>query len=340
MPSHDSAAVAAQTVAFAHGDPNVVADGSKRLPLPREKRKGRMGLCLSGGGFRATLFHLGALRRLNEVGALSQMDTISSVSGGSIINGLLAKVWPRLTGDANGVFTNFGDLVERPMLEFCSRNIRDWPILWGRLWPGNWYRLTLGGKTGANLLADLYERWLTPALTLGDLTKIYDAGGPNFVFCAANLQTGVNFTFNAFDVGDWMIGHTAARNLALSTAIAASSAFPVAFPPLILHPNRAEAFAGGKLAESAHRAELIGAIRLTDGGVYDNLGLEPVWKDHELVFCSDGGQPFTVAPRPGKWMVARLYRASEIIGNQAIAVRKRWLLASYEKHVYGGSYWG
>lgn len=327
-------------VAFAHGDPNVEADGSKRQPLEREKRKGRMGLCLSGGGFRATLFHLGALRRLNEVGILSQMTTISSVSGGSIANGLLSRAWPSLVADQQGVFTNFGELVEQPLRVFCSRNIRDWPILWGRLWPGNWYRLTVGGQTAANLLADIYEQRLVPTLTLGNLTGTYDNEGPNFVFCAANLQTGVNFTFNAFDVGDWMIGHTVARYLPLSKAIAASSAFPIAFPPLVLHPQAADTFVGGKLAGSPSWGDLVKAIRLTDGGVYDNLGLEPVWKDHEFVFCSDGGQPFTVAPRPGKWFVSRLDRASGIIGNQALAVRKRWLIASYEKHVYGGCYWG
>src|SRR5206468_1770941 len=55
---------------------------------PREDRKG-ISLCLSGGGFRAALFHLGAVRRLNEVGLLSKVDTFSSVSGGSIASGLL-----------------------------------------------------------------------------------------------------------------------------------------------------------------------------------------------------------------------------------------------------------
>ncbi|HWB13194.1 MAG TPA: patatin-like phospholipase family protein [Pirellulales bacterium] len=299
-----------------------------------------MGLCLSGGGFRATLFHLGALRRLNETGMLSKMNTISSVSGGSIANGLLSKAWPSLAVDKEGVFTNFGQLVEQPLREFCSHNIRDWPILWGRLWPGNWRRLTLGGQTAANLLADMYENRLVPGLTLNHLTGIHKTEGPNFVFCATNLQTGVNFTLNAFDVGDWMIGHTPARDLPLSKAVAASSAFPMAFPPLILHPAAEDRFTGGKLARSPNRGELIKAIRLTDGGVYDNLGLEPVWKDHEFVFCSDGGQPFTVAPRPGKWSVSRLSRASGIVGNQALAVRKRWLISSYEKHVYGGCYWG
>lgn len=62
---------------------------------PRE-RKG-LALCLSGGGFRAALFHLGALRRLNELGILSALDTITAVSGGSILAAHLAaaiRPWP------------------------------------------------------------------------------------------------------------------------------------------------------------------------------------------------------------------------------------------------------
>src|SRR5438105_1009666 len=66
------------------------------LPAPVAERSG-MALCLSGGGFRAALFHLGALRRLNEVGILSQISTFSSVSGGSILAAHLAsrlRPWP------------------------------------------------------------------------------------------------------------------------------------------------------------------------------------------------------------------------------------------------------
>lgn len=48
-----------------------------------------IGMAISGGGFRATLFHLGALWRINELGILSKIDRYCSVSGGSILNGLL-----------------------------------------------------------------------------------------------------------------------------------------------------------------------------------------------------------------------------------------------------------
>src|SRR5215467_3631485 len=62
-----------------------------------------MALCLSGGGYRAMLFHLGALWRLNEVGLLKGLKRISSVSGGSITAGMLGLKWKQLTFDKNNV---------------------------------------------------------------------------------------------------------------------------------------------------------------------------------------------------------------------------------------------
>jgi NTE family protein len=54
------------------------SDGDVKPPMPG------IALCLSGGGFRAMLFHLGTLWRLNEFGYLPKLKLISSVSGGSI----------------------------------------------------------------------------------------------------------------------------------------------------------------------------------------------------------------------------------------------------------------
>jgi NTE family protein len=62
-----------------------------------------IGIAVSGGGFRAMLFHVGAFMRLNELGILSKAERISSVSGGSIAAGFLAKPWNGLgaPGDTN-----------------------------------------------------------------------------------------------------------------------------------------------------------------------------------------------------------------------------------------------
>jgi len=57
----------------------------------------KVGLGLSGGGFRASFFHLGVLARLAEVDALRDVQVLSSVSGGSIVGahfpGSQAPAW-------------------------------------------------------------------------------------------------------------------------------------------------------------------------------------------------------------------------------------------------------
>ena len=53
----------------------------------------RLGLALSGGGFRAAAFHLGTFLKLRELGLLDKVDVISCVSGGSIAGGFLAANW-------------------------------------------------------------------------------------------------------------------------------------------------------------------------------------------------------------------------------------------------------
>jgi len=68
---------------------------------PTEPSQG-LALCLSGGGYRAMLFHLGVLWRLNEAGVLPKLDRVSTVSGGSITAGVLALNWEQLEFDDNG----------------------------------------------------------------------------------------------------------------------------------------------------------------------------------------------------------------------------------------------
>ena len=72
-------------------------------------------LCLSGGGYRAMLFHLGALWRINEVGLLQRLARISSVSTGSIVAGLLGLKWQVLRFDSAGVAAGFDAEVVAPL---------------------------------------------------------------------------------------------------------------------------------------------------------------------------------------------------------------------------------
>jgi NTE family protein len=76
--------------------------------LGNEHVQDGIALCLSGGGYRAMLFHVGALWRLNELGYLAKLDRISSVSGGSITAALLGLRWEARWGNGSPVRGNRG----------------------------------------------------------------------------------------------------------------------------------------------------------------------------------------------------------------------------------------
>ena len=117
------------------------------------------GLALSGGGFRATLFHLGVTWRMNELGQLATLERITSVSGGSILAGHLGHTWRDLNF-AGGVATNFDDVVARPVQAFCARTVDTWAIAKGKLNPFS---------TAADYAASAYDKHLYNGATLHDL---------------------------------------------------------------------------------------------------------------------------------------------------------------------------
>ena len=294
------------------------------MPLPQTSRSG-VGLCLSGGGFRAALFHLGALRRLNELGILSQVTTVSSVSGGSIVAAHVAahlRPWPS-RGTAAG---DWDDRIALPFHSFTSQNIRTWPLV-RRLLPWNWFR----ESTAIEALAEVYHQRLT-GFSLRDLPST-----PRFIFCATDMAYGVNWTSEHHRIGDYQVGYSEPPpDWLVARAVAASSCFPPVFNPL---PVRLDwkAFVGGKAVTGPERDACLADLRLTDGGNYDNMGLEPVWKDHQVVLVSDGSGTFD--PSPDRSLIWRLNRYVEIQGRQSAAVRKRWLISSFISGALAGTYW-
>src|SRR5439155_19681952 len=104
--------------------------------IHREVAEGRA-LCLSGGGYRAMLFHAGALWRLNELGWLQALDRISSVSGGSIVASLLGLKWRVLGFDAKGIAQRFGEEIVGPLRALASSTIDVPAVALGIPWPGS-----------------------------------------------------------------------------------------------------------------------------------------------------------------------------------------------------------
>ena len=177
--------------------PDVAAQQEE--PLPRASRRG-IGLCLSGGGFRASLFHLGALKRLNELGILARKDfqTITSVSGGSITAAALATALAKRKTDETGPINKetWDREVRDPLREFTRRDVRTGPFL-KRFLPWKVWK----SETTVEALAARYEKDLT-RLRLKELPE-----RPQFLFLATDMAYGVSWEFTRDRMGDFQGGY-------------------------------------------------------------------------------------------------------------------------------------
>ncbi|MDP3000802.1 MAG: patatin-like phospholipase family protein [Bryobacterales bacterium] len=295
------------------------------MPFSSEGVAPGCALAVSGGGFRATLFHLGSLWRLNQLGFLPKLDRISSISGGSITAGYLAIKWNKLQFGASGYAPNFALEVVDPLRAFCSNNIDLIAIGESALLP--W-------KKASDIVEAAYRDKLFGDANLQQLPE-----SPRFVINATNFATGVSFRFSKPYAGDYRIGLIRNPKFRISQAVAASSAFPPVLSPVILEvdPESFEKTEGADLYDDAgFRKRLV----LSDGGVYDNLGLETVWNRYQTVLVSDAGAPFSFECVPDTGWAQQAMRAMDIATNQSRGLRKRALIADFRSNARNGAYWG
>lgn len=227
----------------------------------------RIGLALSGGGFRAAAFHLGVFRELARLHLLWHVDLLTCVSGGSIAGAFIAANWGN------------DDALHRLEKYLQTRSIAVSSVVAGLLSPF---------ASRLDKLAESYDNDLFKGITLDDLRN-----GPRVYLNATNLATGNMFFFVAgaamrSELGEHELGVFDAPNFSVAKAVSASSAFPPVFPPL-------------KLDATDYPAADVEYVTLTDGGVYDNLGVNPVFRhrnDLDFAIASDGGKPFAIEPEP------------------------------------------
>ena len=282
-------------------------------------REPKLALCLSGGGYRAMLYHAGALKRLNEFGLLSVVDRFSSVSGGSIAAGVLARDWKTLAFDHVGVAQRF-EAVEQVLFDLAGQTI-DWQS--GLLGIAPW-------TTGAKQLARRYRRLLFGATTLQDVP----AERPRFVFNTTNMATGNLFRWSGSYAADHAVGRIERPALGLAEVVAASSAFPPFLSPLRV--SQPSAMLDRVAGRSVGKARV--HLWLTDGGVYDNLGLQTVQTFH-TVLASDGGAPLTYANRVGHNWGSQTLRTVGLVYAQVSRLRRHQLVDELARGERLGALW-
>ncbi len=302
-----------------------------------------IGLALSGGGSRAIAFHLGCLRALHELGILSEVKVISTVSGGSVIGGLYAAHGESFPEFESRVRQLLAQGLMQPAIRkaFTTteglRALYCWMIL---LFVNAMVFAVSRAAWAISLLfpADRRSRWRTEALhapvrrfasrtTLlrrvfedifeGKRLRDLPAAGPLLIINAADLRTGSAFYFSRQSSGSWRLGELADPDVSLAHAVTASAAYPLLLPALdeVLPFNK---------NDGTRREE---RVTLTDGGVYDNLGLAPFWPDRDprislnvtktdSIICCRAGYGLRFDP-PSQFLLARLTSAFACIHDRA-----------------------
>jgi predicted acylesterase/phospholipase RssA len=219
----------------------------------------RIGLALSGGGFRAAAFGLGALRALHDRDVLDKISIVSGISGGSLLTALWAY-GPRRFDEFDDTVTDLlrgglqNELVSRALtpraaLRSTFSAMRALASRQGRSY----------SRTDA--LVEALAARPFGALQMTDVTH----AGLDTIISATDMSTGNAVRFGSALSASSPYGRIL-DEVSVAEAVAASAAFPVLLPAL----HRRYAFE--RTDGTRHDETLV----MTDGGVYDNLGLAPL----------------------------------------------------------------
>lgn len=279
-------------------------------------------LTLSGGGYRAMLFHLGAIWRLNELAYLPKLSVISSVSGGSITAAQLAIGWRHLVFDQTGVASNLEDILVEPIRKLATHTLDVPAILAGMVTP----------LDATDYLVHGYQRYL-----FGDHRLQEFPDKPRFIINATNLAHATIWRFSKSLMGD-AYGVVPRPNALVAQAVAASSAFPPFLSPVELRIPTHE-ITSVIDNETDGNEEFVQPIYLTDGGVIDNRGVPSVARRYRTILVSDGGAGIVRNTDVKTDWIQQIRRIVDIMGSAYDSTSRRALIESYSTGDHLGTFW-
>jgi NTE family protein len=300
----------------------------------------KIGLALSGGGVRAAVFHAGVLLRLADEDLFEAVSAVSTVSGGTLAAALVISRaglrWPDSMEFREEVYPRIRTLLTTTDL-FSLAAVG---------WRGIWRYNTRLFSRRAGILADLLTRNWEIDGKLGDLPD-----HPLWWINTMCLETGKNWRFSKREMGDWQFGRHYNPRFKLAEAVAASAAIPYAIGALEFDlPSE-----GWFRTDPATRRPIErivpskAAVRLWDGGTYENLGLEAMYKPQEdlrgcdFLICSDAsgrlGAPTSVSSKINALFSGDLAgpRLFDVTSDQIKALRSRMFMADISSGRVRGS---
>ncbi|MDR1352517.1 MAG: patatin-like phospholipase family protein, partial [Treponema sp.] len=281
----------------------------------------KIGLSLSGGGIRATIFHLGICKYLAEKGLLSSVTHISSVSGASLCGALIfAKSGNKWPSDARFL----KDVLPAIRQTILKNNIQTAALLRLPFSPAYW------GNRAALIAKVMQEKWGV-AGTMRDLPE-----APLWDINCTTFETGKDFRISRQKMGDYILGYVKNPDLPIASAAAASAGFPILIGPLKLDAKK---YTWTETRPDAPRED---TYYLWDGGVYDNLGLEALYKpdtgltrDIDFLVLGNASCPSGYLHRNGFSSAKNLKRLLDISMDQVSALRSRDIGANVLKQNKG-----
>lgn len=299
----------------------------------KELKERKIALALSGGGVRASLFHLGILKYLAQKNLLEKVTFISTVSGGSIVAGLIFSAnknkWPSSKQFLEIIYPSVKDKLQKTNIrnKIISRMIKN---------PRTLLRHGISGLLQKTLLEDLNLS--------GNLNDIPEE--PRWIINSTTYETGKNFRFMSKRMGDYLTGYVLKPSISISTAVAASAGFPGLIGPYILHTDEFQwsQYLPDSQSELQSIAPKFDKLRIWDGGVYDNLGVEALYKTEKhqlregfdfLIVC-DGSAPLNQTE--ASYFFVRAKRLVDIATSQARNLMARSLFKFFNDNSYSGVY--
>ena len=290
----------------------------------------KVGLALSGGGFRASIFHLGVIRRLEELGIMKGVAVISSVSGGSIIAASYVVEMERRLRERRGEIEERPETIDAVRLELfeeiaadffaaLDHNLRTRALIYSPFYhPIKWIKSLYPGYSRSDLIQKEYDEWFYDGNTLDQLPPVTQGdrqeplsvvAGPKLILNTTSLMTGERIGFSRVPVSGFNELKTVNKNvLMLSRIVGASACVPGLFPPVSV---------SGDL--------------LVDGGVSDNQGVEGLLENGcDVMLVSDAsGQMEQVHSMSSKaiGVVARttaIRNVSSVLRQQAQEIREEF----------------
>lgn len=304
--------------------------------------KSKIALALSGGGVRAMAYHAGLLKHLAEKGHLERVGAISTVSGGSLLVGLIYRLnnyeWPTSNQYLEKVYPQIKN-------KLCSKSIQASTICRALFNPLNWVFLL----SRANIVAKTIQSDWDIQCNLSKI-PLY----PEWTINGTTAESGRRFRFKNNSLGDYMLGYASPEKLPLSLAMAASAGFPGGIGPLVINSKEYKWFkreSWDAPLDSQVEVQLpYKKIHIYDGGVYDNLGLEPFFDNGRLelkenfknqpcsLIVSNAGKPYNDNFSSNPLNIFRAAKVIDITMDQAKSLRVRSLMTFFNLKGGNGAY--